>query len=57
MIGDKAVLSSEVNSTGIAPELPIDGCLPEINTISQNMLLVSEQVSKLSKSTHNSSAC
>ena len=50
MIGDTAILSSEINSTGVAPELPIAGCLPEIHTISQNMLEVSEQISKLSKS-------
>ena len=54
MIGDKAIMSSEIVSTGIAPDLPIDGCIPEINTISQNMLRVSEQIKKLTKSSSTS---
>lgn len=47
IVGDQAILSSEVVSTGVAPELPVEGCVPEIHTVEQNMLHVSEQVKKL----------
>jgi len=50
MVGDKAISSAEVISTGIAPNLPIEGCLPEINTIEQNMLRVSERIKLISES-------
>ena len=50
MVGDLAISSSEVVSTGVAPNLPTEGCLPEINTIEQNMLRVSERIKIISKS-------
>lgn len=50
VVGDRAILSSEIVLTGRTPDLPIAGCLPDITTVEQNMLHVSEQIKKISES-------